>query len=91
MCNMYGISVSFNMETFVTKVWKQRTLWDGFIRCCQKTKPQSYTIMLQLPPQQLSLLLKEAEDLRDPLLVHVQVEDKIHAYNTNRVPATADK
>ena len=30
--------------------------------------------MLQLPPRQLSQLLKEAEDLRDPVLVHVQVE-----------------
>ncbi|XP_023330368.1 symplekin [Eurytemora carolleeae] len=69
---LIGFTMNILQRLIVKKVWKQRTLWDGFIRCCQKTKPQSYTIMLQLPPRQLSQLLKEAEDLRDPLLVHVQ-------------------
>jgi hypothetical protein len=31
-------------------------LWDGFIKCCQRTKPQSYTVLLQLPPPQVHTL-----------------------------------
>ena len=34
--------------------------------------PQSYAVMLQLPPPQLALFLEEAGQLREPLLLHVQ-------------------
>ena len=34
--------------------------------------PQSYPVMLQLPPQQLEQFLEEAPKLREPLLLHVQ-------------------
>ena len=45
---------------------------DGFVMCCQRTKPQSYTVLLQLPPPQLRQLLNEAPDMRELLLEHVQ-------------------
>ena len=47
-------------------------VWDGFVKCCQRTKPQSYTVLLQLPPPQLRQLLSEAGDMRELLLEHVQ-------------------
>ena len=34
--------------------------------------PQSYTVMLQLPAEQLDKFLDEASHIREPLLVHVQ-------------------
>lgn len=54
------------------QVWKQPRIWDGFIRCCEKTVPQSYPVMLQLPPSQLKAFLDAAPEQREPLLLHVQ-------------------
>ena len=39
---------------------------------CEKTMPQSYAVMLQLPPPQLAQFLEEAPQIREPLLLHVQ-------------------
>lgn len=61
------------LQRLITKqVWKQKVIWDGFIKCCEKTMPQSYAVMLQLPPVQLTSFLEAAPHLREPLLVHVQ-------------------
>jgi len=70
--HLIGFTMNILQRLIVKQVWKQKTLWDGFIKCCQRTKPQSFTILLQLPSPQLHNLLQQAEDLRDPLLVHVQ-------------------
>jgi len=69
---LVGFIMNILQRLIVKQVWKQKTLWDGFIKCCQRLKPQSFTVLLQLPPPQLDNLLKAAEDLRDPLLIHVQ-------------------
>ena len=47
-------------------------LWEGFIKCCERTKPQSFRVLLQLPPAQLKMLLDSAPDMREPLLEQVQ-------------------
>ena len=47
-------------------------MWKGFIMSCEKTMPQSYAVMLQLPPPQLAQFLEEAPQIREPLLLHVQ-------------------
>jgi len=70
--HLVGFTMNILQRLIVKQVWRQKMLWDGFIKCCQRTKPQSYTVLLQLPPPQLSLLLEAAPDMRDPLLVHVQ-------------------
>uniref|UniRef100_A0A8C2DXZ4 Symplekin n=1 Tax=Cyprinus carpio TaxID=7962 RepID=A0A8C2DXZ4_CYPCA len=36
------------------QVWKYPKVWEGFVKCCQRTKPQSYNVLLQLPPPQLA-------------------------------------
>ena len=56
----------------VKQVWKEPKAWDGFIRCCERTVPQSYAVILQLPPAQLQLLLESATNIREPLLEHVE-------------------
>ena len=53
------------------QVWKQKKVWEGFIKCCQRTKPQSFAVILQLPPQYLQELLNTSPDLKTPLLEHV--------------------
>uniref|UniRef100_A0A8C1XIB2 Symplekin n=1 Tax=Cyprinus carpio TaxID=7962 RepID=A0A8C1XIB2_CYPCA len=30
------------------QVWKYPKVWEGFVKCCQRTKPQSYNVLLQL-------------------------------------------
>jgi len=46
-------------------------VWEGFIRCCQRTKPQSFAVMLQLPAPQLKSVFDTCPELREPLLDHV--------------------
>lgn len=53
------------------QVWKQKKVWEGFVRCCQRTKPQSFQVLLQLPADQLKDVFQICPDLREPLLEHV--------------------
>lgn len=41
------------------------------MKCCQRTKPQSYSVLLQLPPPQLTSVFERCPEMRDPLLQHV--------------------
>ena len=59
-------------KLILKQVWRHTIIWDGFIKCCKETVPQSYAVMLQLPPNQLNDFLKRAPNLREPLLEHVQ-------------------
>ncbi|KAL5103713.1 Symplekin [Taenia crassiceps] len=58
----YVINVLFRL--IQKQVWKSEVLWDGFIRCCVKTQPQSYQVLLQLPPQQLQSVFTREPNLR---------------------------
>ena len=53
------------------QVWTQKKVWEGFVRCCQRTKPQSFQVLLQLPGPQLKSVFDICLELRDPLLAHV--------------------
>ena len=53
------------------QVWKYPKVWEGFVKCCQRTKPQSFSVLLQLPPLQLSSVFERCPEMRDPLLQHV--------------------
>uniref|UniRef100_A0A8C4MZF0 Symplekin scaffold protein n=1 Tax=Eptatretus burgeri TaxID=7764 RepID=A0A8C4MZF0_EPTBU len=55
----------------IKQVWKYPKVWEGFIKCCQRTKPQSYQVLLQLPPAQLVGVFEKCPELRIPLLHHV--------------------
>merc|ERR1719315_821892 len=70
--NLIGFTMNILQRLIVKQVWKQKMLWEGFIKCCERTKPQSFRVLLQLPPPQLRMLLDAAKDMREPLLEHVQ-------------------
>lgn len=53
------------------QVWKYPKVWEGFVKCCQRTKPQSYSVLLQLPPAQLTSVFERCPEMREPLLQHV--------------------
>lgn len=52
------------------QVWKQKVVWDGFLKCCQRLRPASFPVMLTLPPQQLQDALNACPELRQPLVEH---------------------
>jgi len=55
-----------------SQVWKNRKVWEGFVKCCQRTKPQSFLVLLQLPAVQLRDVFTLCPELREPLLNHIQ-------------------
>uniref|UniRef100_A0A9J7YAT8 Symplekin n=1 Tax=Cyprinus carpio carpio TaxID=630221 RepID=A0A9J7YAT8_CYPCA len=61
------------------QVWKYPKVWEGFVKCCQRTKPQSYNVLLQLPPPQLASVFERCPEMREPLLQHV------HAFTPHQV------
>uniref|UniRef100_A0A6N2K7K1 Symplekin C-terminal domain-containing protein n=1 Tax=Salix viminalis TaxID=40686 RepID=A0A6N2K7K1_SALVM len=66
--------VEFIMEILsrlVSKqIWKYPKLWVGFLKCALLTKPQSFNVLLQLPPPQLESALNRTAALKAPLVVH---------------------
>jgi symplekin len=47
-------------------------VWEGFVKCCQRTKPQSFQVLLQLPAAQLEDVFVTCPDMKQPLIDHVQ-------------------
>ncbi|PSN37455.1 hypothetical protein C0J52_11700 [Blattella germanica] len=68
---LIGFVMNILQRLIMKQVWKQKKVWEGFIKCCQRTKPQSFQVLLQLPPTQLSDVLASSPDLHQPLLSHV--------------------
>ena len=53
------------------QVWKQKKVWEGFVKCCERAQPQSLTVIIQLPPEPLKELFSAAPSLKEPLVQHV--------------------
>ncbi|KAL4606232.1 hypothetical protein ACB092_09G086800 [Castanea dentata] len=66
--------VEFIMEILsrlVSKeIWKYPKLWVGFLKCVLLTKPQSFGVLLKLPPAQLESALTRTAALKAPLIAH---------------------
>ncbi|KAK8576784.1 hypothetical protein V6N13_015215 [Hibiscus sabdariffa] len=71
--------VGFIMEILsrlVSKqIWKYPKLWVGFLKCAFLTKPQSFSVLLQLPPPQLENALNRTAALKAPLVAHASQEN----------------
>ncbi|TYK29249.1 symplekin isoform X2 [Cucumis melo var. makuwa] len=52
------------------QIWKYPKLWVGFLKCVLLTKPQSFNVLLQLPPAQLENALNKTAALKAPLVAH---------------------
>ena len=61
-----------NVSFCCLKVWKQKKVWEGFVKCCERTKPHCFNTLLQLAPTQLKSAFEISPNLRQPLLKHVQ-------------------
>nr|XP_039265830.1 symplekin-like [Styela clava] len=76
-----GFVMNVLQRLILKKVWEQEKVWDGFIRCCQRMKPQSFQVLLQLPSVQLSSVFDSAPELREPMLQYVErftPQQKLH-------------
>ncbi|TYI44853.1 hypothetical protein ES332_A01G267400v1 [Gossypium tomentosum] len=71
--------VEFIMEILsrlVSKqIWKYPKLWVGFLKCALLTKPQSFSVLLQLPPPQLENALNRTAALKAPLVAHASQQN----------------
>ena len=54
------------------QVWKNKKVYEGFIKCCQRTKPHCFQVLLLLPAPQLKSCFETAPDMREPLYKHIQ-------------------
>uniref|UniRef100_A0A665WJP3 Symplekin n=1 Tax=Echeneis naucrates TaxID=173247 RepID=A0A665WJP3_ECHNA len=80
-----GFVMNILSRLIVKQVWKYPKVWEGFVKCCQRTKPQSYSVLLQLPPAQLTSVFERCPEMREPLLQHV------HSFTPNQqahIPAS---
>lgn len=67
-----GFVMNILQRLILKQVWKYPKVWEGFVKCCERTQPQSFAVILQLPHLQLSEALKMAPNLKEPLLAHVE-------------------
>lgn len=68
---LLGFIMNILQRLIAKQVWKQKKVWEGFIKCCQRATPQSYTVLLQLPAEQLSDVFSSAPELRTQLGQHL--------------------
>ncbi|KII62096.1 Symplekin [Thelohanellus kitauei] len=67
-----GFVMTLMQKLILKQVWKFPKLWKGFIKCCERTKPQSFGILLQLPIRNLEDCLHVSTDLHLSLQAHVK-------------------
>ncbi|CAF3451513.1 unnamed protein product [Rotaria sp. Silwood1] len=69
--NMVGFIMTILQRLIMKQVWNQARIWEGFIKCCEKTQPHSFPILLQLPPSQLKHILQITSELRKGLVRYI--------------------
>lgn len=69
---LVGFVMNILAKLITKQVWKQPKVWQGFVKCCQMTKPQSFSVLLQLPFRQLESVFEICPELKENLVAHVQ-------------------
>ncbi|PIK41387.1 putative symplekin [Apostichopus japonicus] len=67
-----GFVMNILQRLIVKQVWKQPKVWEGFVKCCERTKPQSFNVLIQLPPVHLNAVFDMSQGMREELLEHVK-------------------
>jgi symplekin len=68
---LIGFVMNVLQRLILKQVWKQKKVWDGFVKCCERTKPQSFQVLLQLPTDQLQAVFASTPDMKPALQEHV--------------------
>lgn len=69
---LIGFVMHILRRLILKQVWKESKLWEGFIKCCQRTQPQSFQVLLQLPANQLRNVFIASSDFKPALQEYVQ-------------------
>ncbi|XP_047132295.1 symplekin isoform X1 [Hydra vulgaris] len=73
MCpRLVGFVMNILSKLISKQVWKYPKVWQGFVKCCQMTKPQSYPVLLKLPPNQLESVFEISPEMKEPLIKHIE-------------------
>lgn len=67
---MAGYITNLLQRLIPKQVWRQKVIWDGFLKCCQRLKPNSFPVLMNLPPPQLIEALNTCPELRQPMIDH---------------------
>ncbi|XP_058822982.1 symplekin isoform X2 [Topomyia yanbarensis] len=67
-----GFITNLLQRLILKQVWKQKVVWDGFLKCAQRLAPQSMGILIQLPSAQLQDALNICPEFREPMLEHAR-------------------
>lgn len=67
-----GFVSNLLQRLILKQVWKQKVVWEGFLKCSQRLVPQSLPVLIQLPSMQLQDALNVCPELREPLIQHCQ-------------------
>ena len=68
---LVGFVMNVLQRLIPKQVWKQKKIWEGFLMCCQRTMPQSFPVLMQLPLPQLRSVLSSHPELHSALRGHV--------------------
>jgi symplekin len=69
---LVGFVMNILQRLIPKQVWKQKKIWEGFLMCCQRTMPQSFPVLFQLPIPQLRSVISSHPELHAALREHVQ-------------------
>lgn len=58
------VSTTLLSRLITKKVWTNQQLWDGFILCAERTEPDSFGALLQLPKEQLRDLVEKRPTMK---------------------------
>ena len=80
---LIGFVMNVLQRLILKQVWKEDKVWQGFIKCCQRTKPKSFQVLLQLPAPQLRTVFTSSPDFKIELRRYVESFD---AAQRNLIP-----
>ncbi|KAG5676157.1 hypothetical protein PVAND_006006 [Polypedilum vanderplanki] len=69
-----GFITNLLQRLIVKQVWKNKLIWDGFVKCCQRL--QCMGVLVQLPTAQLQDALTICPDLKNPLIEYAREMNK---------------
>ncbi|ETO08180.1 hypothetical protein RFI_29210, partial [Reticulomyxa filosa] len=79
--DLVGFAMNVLSRLISKRVWENKSLWEGFIRCAHLTQPHSCHVLLKLGKPQLQDVLVKKADLREPLLAYANTnKDSVRPY-----------
>ncbi|GAM25398.1 hypothetical protein SAMD00019534_085730 [Acytostelium subglobosum LB1] len=76
------------MRDLVSKqIWNMPQLWRGFLLCATKAKPESLSVIMDLPSSQFDLAINDSGELKTSLIKHLKSVKNLSIYSKNNLKA----